>query len=103
MCSYYSSQGDLPNPIEGQLDAVFDSLKGSTLTLDVLHALLNYDIDSNDEKDTLELESTMRYLSNDLKINLENAELFVAAELVQAPSIGEITRRGFLDGWKRTG
>lgn len=45
----------------------------------------------------------MRYLSNDLKINLENAELFVAAELVQAPSIGEITRRGFLDGWKRTG
>lgn len=34
LCSYYSSQGDLPNPIEGQLDAVFDSLKGSSRFLD---------------------------------------------------------------------
>lgn len=59
--------------------------------------------DGKDERDKLELESTMAYLSNDLNVNLENAELFVAVELIQAPTVGEITRRGYVDGWKRTG
>lgn len=56
--------------------------------------------DENDEKDKLELDSTMDYLGNKLKVSLENAELFVALELVQAPNVGEITRRGYVDGWK---
>jgi DCN1-like protein 1/2 len=42
----------------------------------------------------------MSYLSEKLNVSLENAELFVVMELVQAPSVGEITRRGFVDGWK---
>lgn len=50
----------------------------------------------------MEIESTMSYLSEKLKVSLENAELFVVMELVQAPSIGEITRSGFVDGWKST-
>ncbi len=48
----------------------------------------------------MELESTMKYLSTHLKANLENAELFVVLDLLQAPSIGEITRKGYVDGWK---
>lgn len=59
--------------------------------------------DENDEKDKLELESTMGYLSEKLNVSLENAELFVVLELVQAPSVGEITRVGFIDGWKASG
>lgn len=51
----------------------------------------------------MELESTMEYLSSKLNISLENAELFVALELLQAPSVGEITRRGYVDGWKTAG
>lgn len=58
--------------------------------------------DRNDERDKLELESTMSYLSKQLKVSLENAELFVALELLQAPSVGEITRKGYVDAWKRT-
>ena len=54
----------------------------------------------NDEKDKIELESTMKYLSSHLDANLENAELFVVLELLQAPSIGEITRKGYVEGWK---
>jgi DCN1-like protein 1/2 len=50
----------------------------------------------------MELESTMAYLGDKLGVSLENAELFVVMELVQAPSIGEITRTGFVDGWKST-
>lgn len=51
----------------------------------------------------MELESTMSYLDSKLKINLENAELFIALEIVQAPNVGEIQRRGFVEGWKATG
>jgi DCN1-like protein 1/2 len=56
--------------------------------------------ENNDEKDTMELESTMSYFSTHLKANLENAELFVVVDLLQAPSIGEVTRKGFVEGWK---
>ncbi|UNI17181.1 Scaffold-type E3 ligase [Purpureocillium takamizusanense] len=73
--------------LEAKLDSLFDSLRD----------------DENDEKNKLELESTMDYLSNRLKVSIENAELFIALELVQAPSVGEITRKGYVDGWKATG
>ena len=54
----------------------------------------------DDTKDRMELTSTMKYLQNDLKVNIENAELFVVLELLQAPSIGEISRQGYVEGWK---
>lgn len=41
----------------------------------------------------------MAYLEN-LNVSLENAEFLVVLDLVQAPSVGEITREGFVDGWK---
>lgn len=57
----------------------------------------------NDEKDKLELESTMQYIKDTLKVKLDDAGLFVVQELVQAPSIGEITRQGYVEGWKGSG
>jgi hypothetical protein len=50
----------------------------------------------------MEVDSTMSYLGQKLRVSLENAELFVVLELVQAPSVGEITRAGFVEGWKAT-
>lgn len=50
----------------------------------------------------MELESTMGYLGEKLGVNLENAELFVALEVIQAPVIGEITKAGFVQGWLAT-
>ncbi|KYK56613.1 putative SCRO protein [Drechmeria coniospora] len=76
-----------PSAVETKLDGLFSSLRD----------------DQNDDKDRLELESTMAYLDGKLKVNLENAELFIALELVQAPSVGEITRKGYVDGWKAVG
>lgn len=35
-----------------------------------------------------------------LGVNIENAEPFIVMEIVQAPAIGTITRKGFVDGWK---
>ncbi|KAM3453179.1 hypothetical protein MY3296_003942 [Beauveria thailandica] len=83
---YFRSQG-LSNQAAGldsELDSLFDSLRD----------------DNNDTKDRLELTSTMNYLTTDLKVNIENAELFVVLELLQAPSIGEISRKGYVEGWR---
>lgn len=45
----------------------------------------------------------MQYIEGTLKVKLDDAGLFVVQELVQAPSIGEITRKGYVEGWKKTG
>ncbi|KAL7767658.1 hypothetical protein ACKLNR_001959 [Fusarium oxysporum f. sp. zingiberi] len=85
---FFSSNGDNkgPSPLEASLDKLFSQLQ-----------------DSSDEKDKLELDSTMSYLTEKLQVNIENAELLVALELLQAPSVGVITRKGYVDGWKVTG
>lgn len=59
--------------------------------------------DSSDEKDKMELDSTMSYFTNTLEVSIEDAGLFVVQELLQAPSVGEITRKGYVDGWKASG
>lgn len=55
-----------------------------------------------DTRDVLSTETTLEYLEQDLGVNVENAEMFVALEVVKAPAVGEITRQGFVDGWKAT-
>lgn len=54
-----------------------------------------------DTKESLSAETTQEYLEA-LGVNMENAEQFVVMELVQSPSIGEITRNGFVSGWSAT-
>ncbi|KAH7000373.1 Cullin binding-domain-containing protein [Ilyonectria destructans] len=85
---YFSSNSDSkgPSPLETKLESLFASLQ-----------------DASDEKDKLELDSTMSYLTEKLKVSLEDAELFVALEVVQAPTVGVITKKGYVDGWKVTG
>ncbi|KAF3354871.1 GTP cyclohydrolase 1 [Verticillium dahliae VDG1] len=75
-----------PSPLEGDLNKLFDSLRGSS-----------------DNKDHMGIDSTTSYLTETLGVNPENAELLVVMEIVQAPAVGEITRKGFVDGWKSTG
>lgn len=54
-----------------------------------------------DTKDSLSAETTQEYLET-LGVNMENAEQFVVMELIQSPSIGEISRNGFVNGWSAT-
>ncbi len=44
----------------------------------------------------------MRYLQ-DLGVNLDNVELLVPLEIIQAPALGEMSKDGFIDGWKKIG
>ncbi|KAJ4149949.1 hypothetical protein LMH87_010721 [Akanthomyces muscarius] len=86
---YFQDQGGAKESsasagLESELNSLFDSLRD----------------DANDAVDRIELNSTMNYLSNELKVNIENAELFVVLDLLQAPTIGEISRKGYVEGWK---
>ncbi|CAI4219006.1 unnamed protein product [Parascedosporium putredinis] len=80
-----SAQSSTLSVVDSQLDKAFDALRSG-----------------DDSKDAIGVESSMTYLQN-LNVNLENASLFVALEFFQAPSIGEITRKGFVEGWKNSG
>ncbi|KAI1288547.1 DUF298-domain-containing protein [Xylaria venustula] len=71
---------------ETQLNKLFDGLRN----------------EQEDSKDTLGADSAMGYLQS-IGVGLEDASLFLAVELLQAPSIGEIKRAGFVNGWKESG
>ncbi|KAI1105642.1 Cullin binding-domain-containing protein [Jackrogersella minutella] len=82
--SFFSANAGTSSPNkEAQLGKLFDSLRN----------------DAEDQKDILGADSSMTYL-NAIGVDLEGASLFLAMELVQAPTIGEITREGFIKGWK---
>lgn len=57
---------------------------------------------ASDDTDMTSVDGTIQYLQ-DLGVNLENAELFLACEIVQAPGLGELSRESFLEGWKSAG
>ncbi|KAI1338192.1 DUF298-domain-containing protein [Xylariaceae sp. FL0016] len=71
---------------ETALNKLFDSLRNET----------------EDAKDTLGADTAMKYLQS-IGAELDDASLFVAMELLQAPAIGEVPRSGFVTGWKNTG
>lgn len=58
------------------------------------------EIDTN--KDEIGVESMMKYFTS-LGVNPETCEIFVVLETVQALGFGQITRKGFVDGWKAAG
>jgi DCN1-like protein 1/2 len=58
--------------------------------------------DKNDEVDTIGVDGTMQYFDQ-LGIDLESVEFLVPMEIVQAPALGEISKEGFVSGWRRIG
>jgi DCN1-like protein 1/2 len=44
----------------------------------------------------------MKYLG-DIQVQLDEVACLGIAELLQSPSMGEFTREGFLNGWRRVG
>lgn len=54
--------------------------------------------DNAQDKDTIGIDGTMNYLA-DLNVPLDDIAAFALLELVQAPTMGEISRKGFVDGW----
>ena len=54
---------------------------------------------SDPDPDTVGVEGSMRYLQ-DLGLKLDEAVLLAVLTEISAPTMGEMTRTGFVDGWK---
>jgi len=91
--------------LEQAMDSYFALIGGAPIvnnTSDALGKLFEKYRASTDEKDETAVDGTMQYLT-DLGLNLENAEMFVALEIVQAPAFGELSKNAFVEGWKAIG
>ncbi|KAH8668195.1 Cullin binding-domain-containing protein [Tricladium varicosporioides] len=52
-----------------------------------------------DEVGEMGVNGVMKYLQ-DIAVNLEDASMFVPLEVIQAPSLGEVSKEAFVNGWK---
>ncbi|KAL8671031.1 MAG: hypothetical protein Q9168_004463 [Polycauliona sp. 1 TL-2023] len=91
--------------IEQAIDAYFQSnnasskdASSSTQTLTKLFD--SYRDDPKNEPDKIGVEGSMRYLG-DLGLSLEEPVVIAILTELAAPTMGELTRAGFVDGWKR--
>ena len=53
---------------------------------------------ASDEPDLVGVDGTMNYLQQ-LDVDLEGMESLVVLEIIHAPTMGEIAREGFVNGW----
>lgn len=80
--SYFNQGGSTANKaLETNLNRIFDTY-----------------VDNPAEKETIGVDGTMQYLEA-LGVPLDDIAALVVMELVQSPTMGEITRKGFVDGW----
>lgn len=54
---------------------------------------------SDPDPDTVGVEGSMRYLG-DLGVKLDEVVLLAVLTELSAPTMGELNRSGFVDGWK---
>ncbi|KAK9791871.1 putative Cullin binding-domain-containing protein [Seiridium cardinale] len=73
-------------PSDTALKTQFDSLRNT----------------KEDPADAIGAEGSMQYLEQ-LGVGLDDASMFYALQLVKAQNIGELTKEGFVKGWKEAG
>lgn len=81
-CSYFGNSSGTPNPNRSSLNKIFDK----------------YRDDATEEPDEINVEGTSA-LFEELQIGLEDVAALIYSEIVKSPSLGRITRQGFIDGW----
>ncbi|KAL1654209.1 Scaffold-type E3 ligase [Didymella pomorum] len=95
-----------PAQAEGHLSTlvtVHDFTSRSLSSDDVTKTNLNklfdkYRDNATTEPDLIGPEGSMGYLQ-ELGVDPEGVDCFAASEIVQSPTLGEITREGFVNGW----
>ncbi|PVH96329.1 DUF298-domain-containing protein [Periconia macrospinosa] len=61
-----------------------------------------YREDVANEPDTVGTEGTMNYFGK-LDVDVEGLDVLIASEVVQSPTMGEMSREGFVNGWTAVG
>ncbi|KAK3065826.1 Scaffold-type E3 ligase [Teratosphaeriaceae sp. CCFEE 6253] len=81
--AFFSNPGSAgANPLRKSLNSTFDK----------------YRDDVKNEPDLIDVQGTSALL-NQLQIELDDVGALIFSELVASPSLGKITRDGFVDGW----
>lgn len=76
------------------------SSNASSATKATLNKLFDtYRENAAGEADLVGVEGTMSYLTQ-LEVDLEGLDSLAAFEIIQAPTMGEMTREGFVNGWQ---
>ena len=80
--SYFSGGANVSsNPHKGALNKLFDS----------------YREDPQNEPDEVNMEGMMKMMGA-MEISLESVGLLIFSDLVQSPTLGKLTREGFVNG-----
>lgn len=87
---------------DAALVELFESFRGEIYTLCIVRSLISITADVNDPADTCGINGIIKYLEK-LSVNPENASALVALEIIQAPGMEEMTKSGFVSGWKANG
>ncbi|KAE8846232.1 hypothetical protein PTNB85_02215 [Pyrenophora teres f. teres] len=75
----------------------------SSATKSTLNTLFNNYVEAGaQDKDIVGVEGTMQYFV-EVDVDAEGLDALVALEIVQAPTIGEMSREGFVNGWSERG
>jgi len=93
------------NNLELAVNSYFSSTSGSSQLAsngDALGKLFEKYRENTDDTDIVSVNGVMKYLT-DLGVNLENVQMLVPLEIVQAPSVSELSKEGFVEGWKLAG
>ena len=64
--------------------------------------LANTFAEEGDPQDTMGVNGSMRFLKA-IGVDLAEPTVLAVAEILNAPSMGEFTREGFVTGWHRLG
>lgn len=54
---------------------------------------------AQDDADEASIEGTMKYLTEDLEVGMEDPSSLVALEIIGSPAMGVMTKKQFVDGW----
>jgi DCN1-like protein 1/2 len=90
---------DTQNAVNAYYSGSGGGSNASAATKATLNKLFDtYREDAAGEPDVVGVEGTMSYLQQ-LDVDLEGMESLAALEIIQAPTMGEISREGFVNGW----
>ena len=56
-------------------------------------------VGKDDEQDTIGIEGSINYLK-DIGVELDEVAVLAILTEISAPTMGEISRKGFIDGWR---
>lgn len=66
------------------------------------HTNCDLPVDDADTPDTIGVSGMTKYL-NDISVSIEDIGMLAVSEIIKSPSMGEMSREGFVDGWSAQG